>query len=82
VKIISCTSGTIVIKLDDDFSGITICASGERILNWEGFCISAASIKQIEPDEKAFSAKEKKDIAIAISKCNSLTMPIEFYEVL
>ena len=66
--------------MDDDFSGITIQASGERIKDWKVFCISASSIKQIAPIEKTFSADEKNDIAVAISKCKTLSMPVEFYE--
>ena len=82
VEIIKCTSGTIVIRLGDDFSGIIVSASGERTLNWEGFCISVSSIKQIEPEEKTLSTEDKKAIATSIHKCKTLSMPIEFYEAL
>ena len=82
MEILKCNSGRIIIKMGEDFSGISIHATGERILDWKGFCISTSSIKQIEPIEKVLSADEKKTIAIAISKCKTLTMPIEFYEVL
>ena len=80
MEILKCNSGRIIIKMDDNFSGITIHALGERIMDWKGFCISVSSIKQVEPLEKVLSSDEKKAIAAAISKCKTLTMPIEFYE--
>ena len=82
MEILKCNSGRILIKMGNDFSGITIYALGERIMDWKGFCISVSSIKQIEPVEKTLSPDEKKAIAIAISECTTLSMPIEFYEVL
>jgi len=80
MEILKCTSGTIEIKLDDEFKNITIRASGERILDYKGFCISVGSIKQIEPTEMSLPLEKKKRIANAIARCKTLSRPIEFYE--
>lgn len=82
MKIIKCTSGTIIIELGKEFSNITIKAVGERIMYGEGFCLSIASIVQEKPLPKEIESNEQKQIAVAISKWESAPISIEFYEAL
>ena len=86
MEILKCNSSRIIIRLNEKFSNVTIQASGERIMDWEGFCISTSSIKQIKPIEKVFSIEEKNEIANAIKGYKDFTylsqsMPVELYEV-
>ena len=82
MEILNCNSGKIVIKMDDDFSNITVSAGGELVRDYTTFCIISRTIKQIEPEEKALTNDEKKAIVTAIANCNTLDMPVEFYGVL
>ena len=77
MELISCGKGDIKIKLDKAFSGITVHAFGTRIMDYKGFSLSTASIKQISPGERKLSANEKEAIARAISQWEFRELHIE-----
>ena len=80
MKLKKCTSGTVVIELDEEFSDITVSAVGELINRGEGFCLSIASIAQEEPSPRELELSEQEQVAAAIAQWESAPISIEFYE--
>ncbi len=80
MKIVKCTSGTIIIELDKEFSNITISAKGERINEGKDFCLSINSIAEEKPVYKQIDSGKQKRIARAIINWKDTPFKIEFYE--
>jgi len=81
MEMLSFNSSQILIKMDENFSGITISGGGELVKEYSTFCIIFATIKQVQPTEKSLSSDEKKAVVSAISSCKTLSMPVIFHGV-
>ena len=80
MEILSCGKGDIKIQMDNEFSNITIHATGTMVKNFKGFAFTVSSITQIEPEKSSLSFAEKMEIANALINWQSSPVSLEIWE--